>query len=56
MEVVRHHASNQDWIVYKCIFYCDNCFFQWLDFAIEDDFGKNRIQSYSEMRIFDVCE
>lgn len=26
------------------------------DFAIEDDFGKNRIQSYSEMRVFDVCE
>lgn len=27
MEVVRHHASNLDWIVCKCIFYCNNSFF-----------------------------
>ena len=27
MEVVRHHASNQDWIVYKCIFIAIIAFF-----------------------------
>ena len=50
MEVVRHHASNLDWIVCKCIFYCNNSFFNSPILQLKMILEKSN-QSYSEMRV-----
>lgn len=56
MEVVRHHASNLDWIVCKCIFYCNNSFFNSPILQLKMILEKIESNHYSEMRVFDVCE